>query len=615
MSLPFRQTSPLPTSKEVIETLNETENLSGVRKYESAEHAISRIRNAQSANEDRLRSWIFHPDEIVPIALVHNRFILGQPGDITEVGKLILPAIFQRAAHEAKQEQVMWTPLLDALGSPSTVKWILDEPLRNYNRYGWHNQVLNRTQITCLTTKGSASFLSAPSIEEFLAPLTQWVRNQANPELVLPLLQFKTIAIKHLVASNTPHLARQHLRTILKDEDGHMALRLASNSFLSDADRNYLARHILASVARLGYGSFKTPAALRAMEHARYGPETLQELQRDGLEFNFRHLARVARSKMPSLHAFSSNQHHWDLPQYAQKVMVALGPNFPPELLKEVLLKHPAYLYHLHNLVDHPSMNEEVLTAVAKQFSSFTARKVIARVAGRIQSESVRNELAKSQSPGIAGALVGYETKPRRHNSLLRKALKNQEGRQEVVKSLINYKSYACLDQLTSAALAPLYEAPTLPTSPNYYQLEQTFLTIVLEGIQTLAAMRQIAREYANTPDMPLAKDGEEVFKARYPGLLALYIEIVAKISYNAPSHYSNVPKTPEEIKPYALSKILVAQPSLADTMDFEDIKSLIKSPQKEIRLAGLAALPYAKRETTPENPKPEAPPSKAVRR
>lgn len=112
-----------PTNK--IQERNQQADFSGARAFEPAEKATERIRQQQNANQDRLDSWIEHPDERVPIALAETYKNADSDKNWWrgESGEQAAARLVRRAIEEAEQDRVSWTPLLDAVRKNSLPPW------------------------------------------------------------------------------------------------------------------------------------------------------------------------------------------------------------------------------------------------------------------------------------------------------------------------------------------------------------------------------------------------------------------------------------------------------------------------------------------------------------
>lgn len=98
------------TSRELAQR-NKRLGLSSAAAYEPTHSALQRIESQGSANPDRLRSWVTHPDERVVMRLLRRRCFSEQ------LASNDLLDLVHRAIKDAKRRRVLWTPLLDTVNA------------------------------------------------------------------------------------------------------------------------------------------------------------------------------------------------------------------------------------------------------------------------------------------------------------------------------------------------------------------------------------------------------------------------------------------------------------------------------------------------------------------
>lgn len=129
------QREPRTATTETIEEYNEQQDLTGARSFEPTEEAIERIQNQSQASPRRLTSWVQHPDHRVPMALIESFDQTETPrwwrGDTSE----LTTALVERALMDAREDGVLWSPLLDKIGQSITGRpGGIDVPFDIYQR-------------------------------------------------------------------------------------------------------------------------------------------------------------------------------------------------------------------------------------------------------------------------------------------------------------------------------------------------------------------------------------------------------------------------------------------------------------------------------------------------
>lgn len=113
-------------SEAELEALNEKEGRTGARRYERADIVLGQIARNESPSQEQLDSWVTHPDERVPIALLQSEILRPY----TDEARPYAVRLCRRAIREAGD--YFWTPLLDALSlSGYWSRWTLQSPREN----------------------------------------------------------------------------------------------------------------------------------------------------------------------------------------------------------------------------------------------------------------------------------------------------------------------------------------------------------------------------------------------------------------------------------------------------------------------------------------------------
>jgi hypothetical protein len=158
-----------------------------------------------TAPDVRVKAWMLHPDERVPIALVTGpaaRWLADDPG--------LSALLYARGLADACRERVLWTPLLDRLAT---------SPL-------WPRTV------TTVRLGTLAHTVDPVRPSQILAPLRGWIEMQDSSDALLPLCSFRAGAMLALVGIHAPVVDRR-LFLHLANETAVTAGALARNRALS----------------------------------------------------------------------------------------------------------------------------------------------------------------------------------------------------------------------------------------------------------------------------------------------------------------------------------------------------------------------------------------------
>lgn len=200
---------PVQVTQGELAHINKEQNRLGALSYEAPLIAIARMDSQARANPQRLDSWVTHPDERVVIALLnHFPHRMGLSSE-----QLI--ALVRRALDGASSNQVLWTPLLDAI----TDNLPLDLS---------HNAEL-LDLINLMLEKE----------EEF----RRWIDSSSSPKHLADLLTFHGRTIHDQLAANSPCLDEPSVRALMGPS--HRDRAMADNPFLSPAANAVLIEHVL----------------------------------------------------------------------------------------------------------------------------------------------------------------------------------------------------------------------------------------------------------------------------------------------------------------------------------------------------------------------------------
>ena len=110
--LPIRTCVIQSTSSPVaLERLNREGGRKGVLTFAPAEEAVQAIWQTRRPSPGRIRGWIEHPDEVVPVSVGERHLHEALWGPRWE--PVLGVALLERAEKDALTEGLLWTPLLD----------------------------------------------------------------------------------------------------------------------------------------------------------------------------------------------------------------------------------------------------------------------------------------------------------------------------------------------------------------------------------------------------------------------------------------------------------------------------------------------------------------------
>lgn len=201
-----------------MKAINEREGHKRARRYLPAPEAIEMIRTQNSANEDRIRSWVLHPDDRVPLELLEaegndtdtwfDQKLMGFVHDDTKLTTRMKVLLYKRAMTQAKREGVAWTPLLDGLefahrySKTKTGAWWLGQVDDHWVR--------DPSELAGALPEG---FDCTP--DEQIEPLLEWIRSSSpTTEELLPLLDFQHEQLRETVAQQIPRITYELLQQL-----------------------------------------------------------------------------------------------------------------------------------------------------------------------------------------------------------------------------------------------------------------------------------------------------------------------------------------------------------------------------------------------------------------
>lgn len=320
-----------------------------------------RARVDDSVPRDRLQGWLGHADERVVIAtLTSRRRILADEPTL----KL---AVWQRADADARDEGLVWTPVLDAIAAQQL----------------WPAADLGPAEVA-----GEAPVVR--SAEEQAAGLLPWLRAQEDPERVAALLEFHAPAVRAAVAEHAPCLDTR-LLTHLLDHSWEQIAAAARNRTLGAAQVTLLAevaaRWLAREPARAGVAGAAL-AALRAAGHRSlgHGAQELTSVIRQSREL-------AATAPIPHATALALET-------------VLDDPETPAATLRQALRACRWHADWLCRIAVHPAADVELWADLLRVSRDPELRRTIARVPAARTDVAVRRLLSQSSDAEVLCSLV-----------------------------------------------------------------------------------------------------------------------------------------------------------------------------------------------------------------
>lgn len=441
MALPYRLAiTPTPLSKPDALTLSAQRGVINAGRIEDSATAIQRIREAKSAVDDRLRSWVFHPDEAVVTAILENEEFTSID---REQGGLLMASLYTRAADDAAREGVLWNPLLDQLATTSRNHYGGYQSAQSWGPGSSYNYNSAQTKLaTAQGRPGSVEVLAVtgtqirpvpPDFDTAIGPLVQWAAAQTDPALVRPLARTaRSGLVRARIGAAVTCWTVEDITALLNDADPKTVTHVCRNTTAlrahGSAVWDVLVERMLHDLRRGGQHSWDVLGQWEervelVLKGAAPDPTQMERLTDGILE-----LQRDSRSSQAS----------WPRAHVVSSVVKVLGTHLPVACHHRLTMGLPMGTYDREKLILHPQTSAALLEELLATHSDFATRKLVARASGRVRSQKVRDGLAKSSSPLIAGPLVPGETQPRRFQSLWRKAVSKTEGVQALSESLLD---------------------------------------------------------------------------------------------------------------------------------------------------------------------------------
>jgi len=466
MALPYRLiVQPSTVSQSDADALNVTRKAKGILRFENSLDALARIRDAKSASPDRLRSWIWHPSEAVPIAVLANSAFSA--GEHALNNAHLHTSLYQRALEDAQSQGLMWTPLLDAIGAHHApgygVKDWLPSDSHVTGRLPVNTGLWTNGRMSILDSTGDRAVARALPLRESLAPLIRWVADQTSRDEIRPLFASRTDVLRESVAEVATCLTREDVASFLDDSTVLVGTAVVSNPAVHQMLGDEFWTLLLDNFERMvtvrmknAYSHFREFETRVSMLIAIVPP------RRD----HFERLTDLLCPRDPK--AMSPIVRHAEgyyIHDVSANVIKQFGTLWPTDLYRHLVMNYSLPTYARSRVVVHPAMTEAILEELATATSDFPTRLLIAKASGQVESPRVRQELMKSTSAEISAMLFPGEQSPRKAKSLLRKSVKTDKGIGSIVEAIEEPEQWRSAAHLSFGDLSPILTSLHIPVS------------------------------------------------------------------------------------------------------------------------------------------------------
>lgn len=364
---------------EEVREINKQEGHAGARKYSNPDTAIGKARTAKSANRDNFESYIYHPDERVPIALLDNT---NSPNPLYERYGESYNRLPKRAVEEAQQEGVLWTPLLDRLSSDS--------------RFG---QAMSRSSSHVVIEK-----------------LLEWVRTRTSVEDLRGLFRFQSEHLMTQIGENLPFMTPELFE--LSTKSPWTLVGLARNEQVLDTDlarrlRLWALKTLRKSSSRTGY----TSVEYKVNSHARIAGHVINGLLVSGQGVDDRLYRRLFGlmtrtipeseevTELPSIH-YSQHSGRYSTWAAVAKALTFGGRTVPVQVQQELYSRVQKSPEHIKEIISSAHTALETKRHIAKDSSIFSVREALMKDPASMEDEEIRDVLHGSTSKKAILALL-----------------------------------------------------------------------------------------------------------------------------------------------------------------------------------------------------------------
>lgn len=585
--IPYRLAPPFDerfSDQAFIDSLNDAEGLKGARRYVPTPAALSALSTLASASDDRLRSFLFHPDERVVLALLKDSRLLPRRSEaqVSDRVASILAAAFGRATSSAASEGVYWNPVLEVLAS--RYHWVMSASTSSHRQgvdddypFPQAYRADPHVQRTSPMSPASAPLppVDIPHLREFLRPLAEWAAS-AHSGQTLGLMECDVSPIRSIVASRTPGLTSVEMRRILRHGEKWTSLWLSQNKTLSPSLTLRPLRFEMALVIRSHIQRPRFPGdgdkATRVHRRIIAASHAVGELA-PLVGVPERWLAHVARAaSLPRQDTF-----------YVGCLIKDLGPLFTAGHIDQVVAGDVG-ADMARVLLNHPSLTASHLERLLSLQKSFQIREqaaMLLKERPELSTAGVRSLLARSSSARITGTLISAETDALAHDRLYHSLLSSPEGRTRLREALRNPSSYSLLDRVLPSMVRPLIELKPEGADPA----DQSPVGHLFGMFRFLAALKRIS---ALAPSAsPLVPASRALFDANFPVFLVALKDSV----WESPC---SLKPLPADYHFGALAHLLRADPDLCDAFSMDTLFEMAASNEEDVRLAAISVLPAA---------------------
>lgn len=358
----------------------------------NAERAAAEARTADTVTIGKLRSWLLHPDERVPLAVFESKAPWR-----TRYDNYIKQSLNLRAIRTSLDEGVVWSPIHDAIGGITV--------------YRMFAAYLKRVRVEV----GPEAPTSLPK-ELTIGGLRKQLEAAPDPALVDELLKFRSYAIGDAIARVAGGFTDEQLKKVLAgDCPAHTLINYCSRSDLSDRHLDWILRWVLDGVER----AIDRNDSSLLLDHI--APLGRLDSERLPSEFFDTLIELAVRTSSEIRHDLVSFLAHTRLPAPEQIARLA-----------ELALDAP-HSHALQALIRQARVRTETLVWIAERTSNPQVRLALAWMLENHESAELTAALAPSNSRDVQTMILAHGTGPG-FDAILRAtlALKDPKQRQEL---------------------------------------------------------------------------------------------------------------------------------------------------------------------------------------
>lgn len=386
---PFRTEIKTSTNEEV-DRLNKLWKLKGAKKLEYADEALKRLSGMKSASKSRLLSFIYHPDERVPLKLLslQTSRVWNSIDEATVRNNMAA-----RILGEVEATGVYATPLVDKMlaGHLWAHLWYSKE---KSVKEVWEDKNVSSTYFP-------EGYPQPMREEEVLAPVVEWIQAQQETDELKGLMGFKYYKFYQLLAQHSQVFDRKYIASLLRfplvgsslaknkhfDDSWIPELKSWAMCYLKGTSSGLRRDYSRAPFGRTNFsGSFALPAR-----------STLQEInsRREKLTpTDYEALTGIIEGTVGSRRA------------QAFYIVKELGSDFPGSLLFRVYEQVKEDPDSVHALVRHPSATVEFWRKVLSETRVHRVREFLANQEEAREDPEIWQTLERSQAGNVLKGLM-----------------------------------------------------------------------------------------------------------------------------------------------------------------------------------------------------------------